>query len=382
MLWEIKDVVFDSQTTRETSWKLSGKVTLFGIPYIFPMWIVVNVHYPKTLVTEALTGAPIDSKTVVALGGSFKVEYPEGFAREGAHTVDVMAYAGPETQVSAGPVTSVSAPIPPIPAVASRRGLSLVVSGQPAVTPGGGGETGASGVLTFRADPSNGGNPHVVENEQWRILKTGDTVTVESRPNYGYQLDYWDVNGKLVSRSDPALILIPTAQSVATAHYRGQSLTLGPATVTPPGGGSVTAAPAGPYKYGQVVTYKAVPSTGYSFVQWDYYDGLAHHNYVENPVTITLGNQPGQSMQAQFYQVMATPAPWSVQASPPNGGTATGTLTPDGSRIQFNAVPAFGWTFLRWTLNGQIASYSPNPNFGAPTQYDGQQNWVAYFTQL
>lgn len=380
MFWEIKDVIFDSQTTRNTSWKVSGKVALFGIPYILPMWIIVNVHYPKTLVTEVVTGAPIKSKTAVAIGGSFNVEYPDGFEREGAYTVDINAYVGPETGVSAGPVTSVNVPVPPIPPVASVEGLSLVVSGQPPVTPGGGGPTGASGVLTFRADPAIGGSPHVIESEQWRVLKTGDTVTVESRPSYGYQLDYWDVNGKLVSRNDTAQISIPTAQSVATAHYKGQTVSLGLATVTPAGGGTVTATPAGPYRYNQTVTYKATPSPGYVFVQWRYFDGYNDHNYVDNPVTIRVGNQPGQTMEAQFFAVGGY-AGVSAIAQPSNGGVATATLTHDGAQAQLSASPNPGWRFSYWDLNGAIASYNAQVTVGL-TQLTGTEVFTAHFTQL
>lgn len=370
-LFEIKNVKFPKTIALNSAWKITGDLALLGISYVLPVWVVVNVHYPKQFIE--ILGAPINSKIGVALLGKFAIEFSDGFAREGDYTVDVMAYVGPTTQVSAGPVTSISAPIPPIPAVASIVKQAFTVGGQPPPSPLPGTAGDGMVFLTKQVNPPQSGDFNILPGQA--SYRPGDSVRLQAVPWSGWRLDHWEVNGKLLGYTDMAFT-VPASNAVITAFFTDtQKVTF---QIDPPGSGKVSAIPqAESYHAGQTVQLTAVPNTGWYFLGW-FSSGAGWNQYESyDPQFNYVMPTQSRTLTAKFdkYLPPVPPATWqigvSAQASPAAGGTATVkpvdyTVFVKGSKINLSAVPNPGWRFDYWDLNGtrwvtqaQLLAYLP-----------------------
>jgi hypothetical protein len=97
---------------------ITGEVYLFGIPFIFPLWIIAAAQYPKSLwqkIMPILNGATEVRETAFVVGGKFSVTFPTGFTDGGDFPLFVDAYGGPEAVVS-------NITLPPFPSVAHYEG--------------------------------------------------------------------------------------------------------------------------------------------------------------------------------------------------------------------------------------------------------------------
>lgn len=115
LLFALKDVSLSPAAPRlKERVTVKGKIDLFRMPFVGPLWVLVTVTYPEKW-WEAIIpiiGAPSVRQTTVALAGHFETTFITGFDREGEYAVAVRVYAGPTAALD-------SVVIPPAPAIAS-----------------------------------------------------------------------------------------------------------------------------------------------------------------------------------------------------------------------------------------------------------------------
>ncbi|GAH58938.1 unnamed protein product, partial [marine sediment metagenome] len=98
LLFTLKEVTYIPETPRlKDPFTVKGKVELFGIPYVAPLWVIAKVTYPETWWEEIIPiwGSPTVGEGQMALGGDFEIKFPRGFDREGEFLLDVEAHLGP-----------------------------------------------------------------------------------------------------------------------------------------------------------------------------------------------------------------------------------------------------------------------------------------------
>lgn len=127
-LFELKNVKYPASLTTDTEFKITGDVTLFGIPWEGLAWALATVTYPRKLLEPA---PPKKSTGAVVFLGKFTINFGEGFNREGEYKLDINLYGGPTVAEPLGPITSVSMTLPPFPAVASLPTKTFVIGETP-----------------------------------------------------------------------------------------------------------------------------------------------------------------------------------------------------------------------------------------------------------
>jgi hypothetical protein len=160
------------------------------------------------------------------------------------------------------------------------------------------------------------------------------------------------------NEADTARVFNTTTKAIATYRDTKSSDTLCAVStaVTPAGSGTVEAAQPGPYPKGTTALFTAKPNPGYVFAGWTL---NGRSNGTDR--TLNLPVTADRQLTATFRKG-SSPQP-SVQTSSTGGGTvqksparrgapATGTLL-------YDAVPAPGWSFSGWTLNGSNAGDDP-----------------------
>ncbi|MFI5802027.1 reprolysin-like metallopeptidase [Streptomyces sp. NPDC051561] len=156
------------------------------------------------------------------------------------------------------------------------------------------------------------------------------------------------------NEADAARVFNTTTKAIATYRDTKSSDTLCAVStaVTPAGAGTVEAAQPGPYPKGTAALFTAKPKPGYVFAAWT----LNGRNYgtdrtLNLPVTadrqLTATFRKGSTPQ-KSVQTSATRGGTVKKAPAKRGGPATDTLL-------YDAVPAPGWSFSGWTLNGSHA---------------------------
>ena len=126
LLFTLEDVVYSPETpTMDEPFTVTGKIKLFGLPFLAPAWVVAYVIYPETWWEEIIPiwGSPRVSEGDFALGGNFEIAFPKGFQREGDFDLSVEVHAGPTMPID-------SFTIPPFPPLAKEE-MSFTVAGKP-----------------------------------------------------------------------------------------------------------------------------------------------------------------------------------------------------------------------------------------------------------
>lgn len=124
VLFTLKDVDWTPETpTMNEPFTVKGKVDLFGLQYLAPVWVIVYVTYPETWWEEIIPiiGAPKVSEGSLAIGGKFEIPFASGFKREGEFALRVEVHAGPTMPID-------SFTIPPFPPLA-KIDTTFTVSG-------------------------------------------------------------------------------------------------------------------------------------------------------------------------------------------------------------------------------------------------------------
>jgi uncharacterized protein (TIGR02145 family)/uncharacterized repeat protein (TIGR02543 family) len=194
----------------------------------------------------------------------------------------------------------------------------------------------------------------------------GQQCTVTANENAGYTFLRWTENGNQVS-TNPNYSFTVTGNRTLVAQFQAQQYTI-TATANPTNGGTISGNQS-PYTYGQTCSLTATPANGYTFLRW-----TENGNQVStNPnysFTVTGNRTLVAQFQAQQYTITAT-------ANPTNGGTISGNQSPYtyGQTCSLTATPASGYTFIRWTENGNQVSTNPNYSFTVT----GNRTLVAQF---
>ncbi|MFO7977280.1 MAG: T9SS type A sorting domain-containing protein [Bacteroidales bacterium] len=174
------------------------------------------------------------------------------------------------------------------------------------------------------------------------VYEWGSEITLEAQAGEGWIFSHWSESGTEVWQQ-PAYNIVVTSARELVAHFVIQTFQI-TLEVEPAEGGTVSGA--GTYEYNQTATLTAHPATGWQFRGWE-----------EHGAIVSSGN-PLEYEVKENRQLIARMEPDRMLTIGMQGeGTTdpvTGTHTfPWGSMVSLNAVPATGWLFSRWEVNGQ-----------------------------
>lgn len=196
-------------------------------------------------------------------------------------------------------------------------------------------------------NPSNGG---LVTGGG--TYQQGQSCTVSATANTGYTFLRWTENGNQVS-SNANYTFTVTGNRTLVAQFQLQSFTIS-ATVTPSNSGTVTGG--GSYNYGQICTLMATANTGYVFEKWTK-NGTQISTEATYSFTVTESASYVAHFQLQDYTI-------NVSVNPANGGNVTGGGSYSfGQSCTVTATANTGYTFLRWTENGNQVSTNASYTF-------------------
>ena len=215
--------------------------------------------------------------------------------------------------------------------------------------------------INVSANPTNGGTVG-----GGGTYNQGASCTVTASANTGFTFTNWTENGSVVStQANYTFTVTGNRTLVANFQAQPQNYTI-TVSANPTNGGTVTGG--GTYQQGQSCTVTATPATGYTFLRW-----TENGNQVSTNASYTFTVTGNRTLVAQFQQQNYN---ISVSANPTNGGTVTGGgAFHYGDNCTVIATPANGYTFLRWTENGNQVS----PNASYSFTVTGNRTLVAQF---
>ena len=291
----------------------------------------------------------------------------------GSSNFAVNAQAGSYVGISQNNVLKGAALVPasgsvnvPVSGITSGQQVKIVVTKpqrQPYIQDINVGGGGGSYTITVSANPSNGGT--VTGGGSYN---QGQSCTVSATANNGFTFTNWTENGSVVSTQANYTFTV-TGNRNLVANFQGQqqSYTI-TVSANPTNGGTVTGG--GSYNQGQQCTVSATPATGYTFLRW-----TENGTQVSTNANYTFTVTGNRNLVAQFQQQNYT---ISVSANPSNGGSvAGGGAYHYGDNCTVIATPANGYTFLRWTENGNQVSTNATYTFTVT----GNRTLVAQFQQ-
>jgi hypothetical protein len=291
----------------------------------------------------------------------------------GSSNFAVNAQAGSYVGISQNNVLKGAALVPasgsvnvPVSGITSGQQVKIVVTKpqrQPYIQDINVGGGGGSYTITVSANPSNGGT--VTGGGSYN---QGQSCTVSATANNGFTFTNWTENGSVVSTQANYTFTV-TGNRNLVANFQGQqqSYTI-TVSANPTNGGTVTGG--GVYQQGQQCTVSATPGTGYTFLRW-----TENGTQVSTNANYTFTVTGNRNLVAQFQQQNYT---ISVSANPSNGGSvAGGGAYHYGDNCTVIATPANGYTFLRWTENGNQVSTNATYTFTVT----GNRTLVAQFQQ-
>ena len=291
----------------------------------------------------------------------------------GSSNFAVNAQAGSYVGISQNNVLKGAALVPasgsvnvPVSGITSGQQVKIVVTKpqrQPYIQDINVGGGGGSYTITVSANPSNGGT--VTGGGSYN---QGQSCTVSATANNGFTFTNWTENGSVVSTQANYTFTV-TGNRNLVANFQGQqqSYTI-TVSANPTNGGTVTGG--GSYNQGQQCTVSATPATGYTFLRW-----TENGTQVSTNANYTFTVTGNRNLVAQFQQQNYT---ISVSANPNNGGSVTGGGAYHyGDNCTVIATPANGYTFLRWTENGNQVSTNATYTFTVT----GNRTLVAQFQQ-
>ena len=175
------------------------------------------------------------------------------------------------------------------------------------------------------------------------------TATVTASPNTGYYFVNWtDENGNEVNTSATYSFTVDGARSLK-ANFALKSYNI---DVEADDHGSVTGK--GIYYYGESITIKAMPETGYHFVNWTI-DGNVVSTNANYTFTVTGPTELTANFAIDSYTVDATAG---------GNGSVSGSGTYDYSETcTLVAIPEKGYHFVGWEENGTTVSENANYRF-------------------
>ena len=172
-------------------------------------------------------------------------------------------------------------------------------------------------------------------------------VELNATANDNYIFVNWTENDTVVS-SNPIYEIEMSGNKTLVANYA--PIPLGKLAVNlsanPAAGGTTIGA--GAYDAGTLVSITAVPTNGYSFVNWTS-NGVEVSKNLIHQFTIN----ESKTFTANFALVPLGKFAVNLSANPTAGGTTLGAGTFDaGTLVSITAVPTNGYSFVNWTSNG------------------------------
>jgi hypothetical protein len=229
------------------------------------------------------------------------------------------------------------------------------------ITVGGGG--GTTYTVSVSANPTNGGNV-----TGGGTYNQGQSCTVTATANSGFTFTNWTENGSVVSTQASYTFVVNSNRNLV-ANFQAQTQNYNiTVSANPTNGGSVTGG--GSYNQGASCTVTATANSGYTFTNW-----TENGSVVSTQANYTFTVNGNRTLVANF-QAQPQNYTVSVSANPTDGGTVSGGGTfQQGQTCTVHATPATGYTFVRWTENGNQVSTNANYTFVV----NGNRNLVAQF---
>ena len=217
--------------------------------------------------------------------------------------------------------------------------------------------------ISVSADPSNGGTV-----EGGGTYQQGDQCTVEATANEGYTFINWTTENGEEASTNARYTFIVSSDRTLVANFQVQSYTIS-VYADPTSGGSVSGG--GTYNHGESCTVSATANNGYTFTNWTE-DG----NVVSSNANYTFTVTDDRTLVANFQVQAPNTYNINVSANPPAGGTVDGGGSyQQGQQCTVTANENEGYTFLRWTENGNQVSTNLSYTFTVT----GNRTLVAQF---
>lgn len=223
--------------------------------------------------------------------------------------------------------------------------------------------TAGSYIISATVDPENSGTITGAGGYEY-----GQSCTLKATANTGYTFEKWTENGTQVSTNATYTFSVSGSRSLV-AHFKVNSYTI-TVSANPVAGG--VAIGGGTFEYGQSCTLSATANSGYNFSNW-----TEGGNVVSSNSSYTFTVTGNRTLKANFTQQAPQNYTISVSANPSDGGTVTGGGTyQQGQSCTVRAIANSGYTFSKWTENGNQVSTSANYTFTVT----GNRTLVAHFT--
>lgn len=234
--------------------------------------------------------------------------------------------------------------------------------------------------LTFNAEDTNGIIENVkvgdenVEFSGGFTLEAGAAVTVTAKPNPGYEVNEWKVDGTPV-KDATGNTYVYTADGTTGAAI---SVTFQPVKYSITWGGTNGTVTAAGYdgnsaeiRGGKALTFTATPANGYKFDHWTV--NGAKHEETTNPLNWTIPHGQTEPTPVNAYDIQAVFVSdeqthvVTYEVNDPAGGTLTteggnnGSITvAAGTNLTFTANPNLYYHVQTWKLDGNDVSDSAN----------------------
>lgn len=202
-------------------------------------------------------------------------------------------------------------------------------------------------VIDVSASPSSGGTVGGAGTYQ-----SGSSCTLTASPNTGYSFAYWTKNGAQVSNNATfSFTVTESASYVAVFSLNNYTIS---ASSNPTEGGTVSGG--GIFSYGSTCNLTASPAAGYSFVRWTRNNSQVSTN-PSYSFTVTGDASYVAVFSLNSYTI-------SASASPSAGGSVSGAGSYyNGCTCTLTASANTGYSFVRWTKNGNQVSTNPSYTF-------------------
>ncbi len=179
----------------------------------------------------------------------------------------------------------------------------------------------------------------------------GETCTVTATPAEGYVFSAWTEDGVTVSTDAIYGFTVESARNLVAVFLPTYVIT---AEANNAAYGTVTGG--GTYVVNKTCTVTASPAEGYEFVNWTE-NGEVVSTEAEYAFTVTGDRSLVANFVLKNYDILAT-------ANPGEGGTVSGA----GNYNHFEtctlvATANWGYTFINWTLDGNVVSTEPSYTF-------------------
>ena len=197
----------------------------------------------------------------------------------------------------------------------------------------------------------------------------GQTCTLSVVPanTESYTFLCWTLNGETVSETETfSFTVIGNAHYVAMFTYETYLIT---ATANPTDAGTVDGM--GGYLYGEECTLTAEPNTGYAFVNWTLNGAEVSTNATYTFTVTEAGDYVANFEETNAYTI-------TVVSNPEGAGNLTGGgYYNEGASCTITAEAIDGYTFINWTLNGEVVSDAASYTFTVTEDAE----YVANFSQ-